>query len=151
MTRGLITMAIVLVACVAIADDELSFKAALRSTGVSGAELSHASNAALWRNDKEAAAVAFHRQRGSLILVFLRQPGGEFRVVDVSRIEDGNLGKVGFPRSHYDRLETLPVEWLSRDDRLFQVVFRTRAWHSGKRYTASESLLIGPDGTPLWR
>jgi hypothetical protein len=40
---------------------------------------------------------------------------------------------------------------VQRDDGLFQVIMRTRAWKSGKRYTVSEPLVIRADGTPLYR
>jgi hypothetical protein len=50
---------------------------------------------------------------------------------------------------HLEREE--PVEWLRRDDGLFQLVMRTRAWKAGQRFSVSEALVIKPDGTVLWR
>ena len=151
MRRTFVTTAMILATCAAIAQGESTFQTALRTAEVSHEELSHASHVALWNSDQSAAVVAFHRRQGSLVLVLLRQPDGQFRVVDVSRVEDGNFSKLGFPRSRSERFETSPVEWLPRDDGSFHIVLRTRAWQSGKRYTASEPLIIRPDGTPLWR
>ena len=151
MRRAFVTTAMVLATCAASAEGESTFQTALRTAKISREELSHASHVARWKSDKSAAVVAFHRRHGSLVLVLLRQPDGKFRVVDVSRVEDGNFSKLGFPRSRAERFETSPVEWLPRDDGLLQVVVRTRAWQSGKQNTASEPLIIRPDETPLWR
>jgi len=115
-------------------------------------EVARALDTGLWNPNKTAIAVAFKRPRASLIVVFLRQRGGGYLAVDVSAVEGGNFGKLGVVgRAGYDCFETIPVEWLHRDDGMFQVVMRTRAWKSGKRYTVSEPLIIRADGTPLWR
>ena len=82
----------------------------------------------------------------------LRQPDGAYLVADASGVEVGNFVKLGFlPRADYERFETIPVEWLHRDDGLFQVRIRTRAWKAGQRYTVYEPLIIRPDGTVLYR
>lgn len=151
MLRKLIQVALVLVASAAIASDKTQIHSALRVAGLSQEELARASNALLPNRDKTAVVVAVHRQQRSLVLILLRQSGGAYRAVDVSAVEDGNFGKLGFPRSHYDRFETQPVEWRARKDGLLQVVIRTRAWQSGRRYTTSEALILRLDGTPLWR
>ena len=144
-----------LLATVSVATAEPSFDEALhaatRQSQISGSEVTRAAKLALWNVDKTAAAVVLKRPEASLVLVFLRKPNGEFATVDVSDVESGNFGKLGFRRSHYQRFETTPVEWRQRTDGLFQVVMQTRAWASGQRYTASEPLIIRPDGTPLWR
>jgi hypothetical protein len=70
---------------------------------------------------------------------------------DVSQVETANFGVWGRKRSEYDRYETTPVEWLSREDGLLQVVMRTRAWREGQRYTMNHPLLIKTDGTVLFR
>lgn len=106
----------------------------------------------LWDRDKSALAVSIQRAKASLILVFLRQNNGDYLAVDVSAVENGNFGKLGtVRRADYDRFETVPVQWLQRSDGLFQLVMRTTAWKSGRRYTVSEPLIIKPNGTVLWR
>ena len=151
MARTLTKTAMILVASAAIAADEPRLDSALRAAGLSADEMARATDAALPKRGGSAFAIAVHRKQRSLVLVLLRQASGEYRAVDVSAVEDGNFGKLGFPRSRYDRFETQPVEWLARADGWFQVVIRTRAWQSGQRYTASEPLIIRPDGTPVWR
>ena len=70
--------------------------------------------------------------------------------IDVSGMEGANLGLIG-PDRRYDRVETTPLKWLHRDDGLFQIQMRTRAWKSGQRYTAAGTLVIKPDGTCVWQ
>lgn len=104
----------------------------------------------LWNTNRTAVAVSFVKPKASVIVVFLRQPNGAYLATDASGVEDGNFGKLGIGgRAGYERFETVPVQWLRRDDQLFQVVMRTRAWKNGKRYTVSEPLIIKPDGTVL--
>jgi hypothetical protein len=126
-------------------------QSALQNAGLSASEIARASRAALANRHKSAVAVAVHRPQRSLVLVLLRQVNGEYHTVDVSAVEDGNFAKLGFPRFRYDRFETQPVEWLHRDDGSFQVTIRTRAWQSRQRFTASEPVIVRPDGTLLWR
>jgi len=107
--------------------------------------------AGLWNSNRTACAVSFPKPEASVIFVFLRQTNGTYLAVDASGVEGGNFGKLGIGRPGHDRFETLPTQWLNREDGWFQVVMRTRAWKAGKRYTVSEPLLIKPDGTVLWR
>jgi hypothetical protein len=107
--------------------------------------------AGVWNATKTAVAISVPRPRGSAVLAFIVQPTGEWVAADVSAVERGNLGKLGSSRGAYDKVETEPVRWLERRDGLFQVVLRTRAWKSGRRFTVSEPLLIRPDGTVVWR
>jgi hypothetical protein len=115
-------------------------------------ELLRVLQAGLWNSNRTAVAVSFPRQNASVIFVFLQQTNGTYLAVNASGVEGGNLGVLGSRgRKDYDRFETTPVEWRHRDDGRFQVVMRTRAWRSGRRYTVSEPLLISPNGTVLWR
>jgi hypothetical protein len=99
-----------------------------------------------------AVAISIARPKASLIFVFRRQNGGKHLAVDVSGTEGVNFANFGDARrAGYDRFETTPIKWLDRDDGLFQIVMRTRAWKSNGRYTVSEPLVIRADGTPLWR
>lgn len=138
-------------ACRAMGADNPPFEAALRSAGVTNQEIPKAVSSSLWNPEKSAAAVSIHRPSGSLVLLLLRQPDGHFRAIDLSAVEDGNFGKLGSRRITYDKFETEPVEWMARDDGMFQVSIRTRAWRSGQRYTVYEPQIVRPDGTPLWR
>jgi hypothetical protein len=118
---------------------------------ISTNEIAKALQAGLWNSNRTAVAVSFPRAKASVVFVFLRQTNGAYLAVDASGVEVGNFGKLGRRRSEYDRFETTPVEWLSREDGLFQIVMRTRAWKAGQRYTVSEPLIIQPDGIALWR
>jgi hypothetical protein len=107
----------------------------------------------LWNSDRTAVAVSVPQQhpKDSVVFVFLRRPDGTYLATDVSSVETGNFGKLGPPRTDCERFETTPVEWLHRDDGLFQVRIRTRAWRAGQRYTVYEPLIIRPDGAVLYR
>jgi hypothetical protein len=106
----------------------------------------------LWNSNRTAIAISINRvPKPSLIFVFLKQSNGQYLAGNVSDVESGNFGVLGFGRADYQRFETTPVEWLHRDDGRFWVVMRTRAWKAGRRYTVSERLLIDRDGTPLYR
>ena len=115
-------------------------------------EIVRALETGLWNSNKTAIAIAVTRPKASLIFVFLRQRGGTYMAVDISGEEGANFGRLGNAgRVGYDRFQTTPIEWQHRDDGMFEVVIRTRAWKSGRRYTVSEPLIIRADGTPLWR
>lgn len=102
----------------------------------------------LWNSNRTAVAIAIPKPKASVLFVFLRQTHGDYLAVDVSGMEGANIGFLG-PDRHYDRVETTPLKWLYRDDGLFQIQTRTRAWSSGRRYTAAGTLVIKPDGTCL--
>lgn len=119
--------------------------------GISTNEMARVLQQGLWNAARTAVAVSLPRPKASVVFVFLWQSHDNYLVVDASGVEGGNFGKLGRGRADYERFETKPVEWLRRDDGLFQVVMRTRAGRAGRRYTVSEPLLIKPDGTVLWR
>jgi hypothetical protein len=104
----------------------------------------------LWNSNKTAVAIAFAKPKGSVLFVFLRQTNGDYLAVDVSDMEGKNIGVLG-PDRHYDRRETTPVKWWHREDGLFELQMRTRAWSSGLRYTMNGRVFIKPEGTCLWQ
>jgi hypothetical protein len=132
-------------------DDLFSAARPIVPVEIENSELSAALEAGLWNPERSAVAMVIPRAEASLILVLLRRPDGSFLATDASRVEGGNFGVLGRPRTDYERFETQPVEWRQRDDGRFQVVMRTRAWRMGQRYTVAEALLIDPDGTVLYR
>jgi hypothetical protein len=98
-------------------------------------------------------AVGFKADKGSFVVVFLRQASGAYVAVDVSRVERVNIGVSGPHRRYYD-VHTVPLEWLPRDegDDSVQIRLQTRARDaSGRRYRPTEPLIIMRDGRPLWR
>jgi hypothetical protein len=117
-------------------------------------QLIRALDAGLWNSDRTAVAISVSQQhpKDSVVFVFLRRPDGTYLAADASRVEVSNFGKIGrLQPTDYERFETTPVDWLHRDDGLFQVRIRTRAWRAGQRYTVYEPLIIQPDGTVLYR
>jgi len=113
-------------------------------------EIGRAIGDGLWNSNRTAVAIAIPKPKASLLFVFFQQTHGDYLAVDVSGMEGANIGYLG-PDRHYDRVETTPLKWLHRDDGLFQIQMRTRAWSSGRWYTASGTLVIKPDGTRLWQ
>jgi hypothetical protein len=118
---------------------------------ISTNEVVRALGTGLWNSNRTAIAIGIPKPKASLVFVFLRQTGGKYLAVDCSGVEGGNFGRLGAGRAAYDRFETTPAEWLHRGDGMLQVVMRTRAWKSGKRYTVTEALVVTADGTPLYR
>jgi len=106
---------------------------------------------ALWNTERTAAADATPGKSGTRIVAFLKQQDGSFLEIDLSQVEGGNFGKLGWTRADCDHFETKPVEWLPRQDDLLQVKIQTQAWRAGQRYTVSESVALRRDGTVLWR
>jgi hypothetical protein len=105
----------------------------------------------LWNSNRTALAISVAQPKGSVVFVFFRQSDGTYLAANASGVEGGNFGKLGRPRADYERFETTPVEWLHRDDGVFQVRMRTRAWRGGQRYTVSEPLVIRPNGVVVYR
>jgi hypothetical protein len=120
-------------------------------TDVTDAQLTTALSNGLRHPDGAAVAIAIPRAEASLILVFIRRPDGGYLAADASQVETANFGVWGRKRHEYDRYETTPIRWHSRNDELLQVSIQTRAWRSGQRYTVVEPLRIRPDGTVLFR
>src|SRR5687767_12875631 len=96
--------------------------------GVTTTQLVRALESGLWNSNRTAVAISITQPKASVVFVFLRQSDGTYLAADASRVEGGNFGKLGRPRTDYERFETTPVEWLHRDDGRFQVRIRTRAW-----------------------
>lgn len=97
-------------------------------------------------------AAGFQGDTGSFVVVFLRQASGSHLAVDVSRVEQVNIGVIG-PHRPYRDVRTVPTEWLpDRGDDAVQLWLQTRAWDmTGRRYVSREPLIITRDGNPLWR
>jgi hypothetical protein len=114
-------------------------------------QLVRALESGLWNSNRTAVAISITEPKASLVFVFISQADGTYLAADASGVEGGNFGKLGRPRTDYERFETTPTEWLRREDGWLQVRMRTRAWRAGQRYTVSEPLLIKPDGTVLYR
>lgn len=131
-------------------EDELLASARKALPQISTNDVLRAIGHGLWNSNKTAVAIAIPKPgpKASFLFVFLRRGHGDYLAVDVSTMEGANLGYIG-PDRHYERVETAPLKWLDRDDGLFQIQMRTRAWSSGRRYTASGTLLIKSDGTCL--
>jgi hypothetical protein len=131
---------------------EKTLQSAATKLHLTPAEIQTAAQKAVWNEHRNAAAITLQRAQGVLAIVLLQQPGGNFLAVDVSQVEAANLGKLGLKgRRVYERVETTPLEWISRKDGLFQMAFRTRAWSGGQRYTVTEPLIIALDGRVVWR
>jgi hypothetical protein len=120
-------------------------------TDVTDARLTTALSGGLKHPDGAAVAIAIPRAEATLILVLIGRPDGSYLAADASQVETANFGVWGRKRHEYDRYETIPIKWLSRDDELLQVSVQTRAWRNGQQYTVTEPLLIRLDGTALFR
>jgi len=97
-------------------------------------------------------AAGFQGDKGSFVVVFLRNSSGTYLAVDISQVEQRNGGVIG-PSRRYREIQTVPTEWLpDRGNGAVQLFLQTRAWDmNGRRYSAKEPLIITRDGTPGWR
>ena len=129
----------------------MSAQRAAKAAKVSAPEIKKGITNAFWGPDNSVLAVTFSKEEGTLCLVVFHDKNSQLKVVDVSPVESGNFGKLGFRRSHYQKYTTFPKKWIAREDDLIQISFVTQAWLNGQRYTVSEPLIIQRDGTPLFR
>ncbi len=105
-----------------------------------------------WNHDGRAVAVTATNSKKSFIVVYLRQADGTYKAIDLSRVEDGNLGKLGKRRSDFVSVSSDVIRWIKRADDLYQIVIETRGRESsGKVVRAEERQIISVDGVPLWR
>lgn len=83
---------------------------------------------AVWNQDRTAAVATLKQHKGTQLFVFLKRDE-QFLKLDISHVEGMNLGKLGRYRlNDYDRVESAPIEWVTRDDDKFQINIQTRAW-----------------------
>ena len=106
---------------------------------------------ALWNHDRTAAVSTLKKHKGTQLFIFLKRDE-QIEKLDISHVEGMNLGKVGRQRlKDYDRVESTPIEWVTRDDDKFQINIQTRAWKNGNRMTVSEPLVFDSLGQVYWR
>ena len=105
----------------------------------------------LWNSDRTAVVRAFPGATETRVTAFLLQKDGTFIEIDLSAAEDVNFAQLGRHKVKYERFDTKPVEWISRQDGLLEVRIQTQAWRANQRYTASESLIFRHDGSTVWR
>lgn len=107
---------------------------------------------ALWNGDRSAAVATSRDGERTRVIAYVKQADGTFLEIDLSQVEGRNLGSLGLrSAADYDRIETTAVEWLPRENGLLQVVVRTRAWHSGQRFTVLKPVVFRTDGVVLWQ
>ena len=104
----------------------------------------------IWSSERNAYAIVFKKPNGSLCLVLLKQGDG-YKVIDVSSVETGNFGKLGYNRAYYDNYETVPTKWYKSKNDNYQIEFTSHAWKNGNRFTIREPLIIKNNGTPIYR
>ena len=118
---------------------------------VEKAKVEKAVKKGFWNDEKNAVVVTVFIKKASVNYVFIIKEGGTISPVDISNVEGGNLGKIGWSKNEYEKVETEPVNWIKRKDRLLQIKMRTRAWKDGQRYTVYEPLILDRKGKVYWR
>lgn len=100
---------------------------------------------ALWNHDRTVAVSTLKQ------LIFLKRDE-QIEKLDISHVEGMNLGKLGRQRlNDYDRVESTPLEWVTRGDDKFQINIQTRAWKNGNRMTVNEPLVFDSLCQVYWR
>lgn len=118
---------------------------------VEKAKVEKAVKKGFWNGEKDAVVVTIFIKKASINYVFIIKEGGAIFPIDISNVESGNLGKIGWARNEYEKVETEPVNWIKRKDRLLQINMRTRAWKDGQRHTVYEKLILDRKGKVYWR
>jgi hypothetical protein len=91
----------------------------------------------LWNNDHTAVAFCIVNQ---VTECFIKT---DTNIVNVSEVEDTNLGKIGTGnRESYEKIVTFPERWISSTESEHKIIFVTHAWNTGKRYAAKEIVLV---------
>lgn len=150
-------LALVLLACAAshvnaqISEELVSVASNALPNGQSDAEVAAILEGRVSTSNGTALAVLVAQPGASLILVFIRQANGSYLAADASVIESAIFGGFGRPRTDYERYESEILELEQRDDGLYRLRVRTRAWRMWQRYTGGDFILIRPDGTVLQR
>lgn len=105
-----------------------------------------------WSDDGKICVVTLSASKRTFVLGFVRIKENVFRSVDLSQVEDGNLGKLGTKRSELHKVKTTVQHWIKRDDSIYQVLIQTVAvGKTGKSETAQEKQLLDENGNPIWR
>jgi len=103
----------------------------------------------LWNYEKSAVVVYPPTTNKTSIYLFVKNELGEFIGVDISKVEHGNIRKIGSNR-HFQKIETKAKKWI-KNEKYYQIYMETKAWSKGQRYRAFEPLLIDKSGRVLWR
>jgi len=91
----------------------------------------------LWNKDHTAVAICSNEQTTKCYIVDPKN------ATDVSRIQQSNIGKLGIAKEvEYEPIKTTPKEWLSSKQNQYLVLFQTKAWLKGQRYTISGPVAI---------
>ena len=105
----------------------------------------------VWHPNGVDFACGFTGSSGSFVVVFLAQADGRYRAVDVSNVEQVNIGAIG-PFRKYKDVRSGPIDWIARPDDSVQIRLRTDAWDlDGRHYRMHEPLIITRAGEPFWR
>ena len=99
------------------------------------------SSEVLWRTDKNALAFCDKTNESTCFVVVNNNS------TDVSLIEGKNIGKLGVtPKDQYDKVVTLPSSWKRTDSDGDLVIFTTKAWLKGQRYTIQGMVFVDSNG-----
>jgi len=91
----------------------------------------------LWSEGRESLAVW---ENGDVNFCYVQIGETE---VDVSRVENINIGKLGIrPKSDCERVISFPSKWIKVSNSEHVVHITTQAWIGGQRYTVSEPVYI---------
>lgn len=89
----------------------------------------------VWSEDKSALAFCSAKDSKTVCFVVCND-----KVVDVSGVEIGNLGKIG--NYEYEKVATFPVQWRSNNENSCMFWFKTQAWINGQRHTVKGLALV---------
>ena len=106
---------------------------------------------AFW-NQERTAAISFKPSKNKTKIVFYLIQDGQVHFLDVSNVENQNIGKLGTLKSvSYDSINSKPIAWIHRADGKYQVEVQTQAWRKGQRFTVKEWVVVDKEGKVHWR
>lgn len=92
---------------------------------------------AIWNQERSAAAFCSHESESKCYVITKEN------TINVSQVENTNIGKLGIAKKEeYEKVVTMPVEWLKSENEIIKVSFKTEAWLSGKKLSAIEVVVI---------
>lgn len=100
-----------------------------------------------WAAGGSAVALTVSDSNHSDVAAFVRSTIGEWKGIDVSAVLNDQLGKLGRPRTDFERIENRALDWSETSDESHLFWVQTRLWDkAGQRYTLKEPILINSHG-----
>ena len=99
-------------------------------------------------NEQDNVKYLLNGDNSALAICYIQNPNkcyilNKKTLVDVSQMENANLGKLGLrKRNEYEKILSIPEKWEESNNGVYLVWFKTQAWRNGQRYTVKEPVYV---------